>query len=278
MGLFMPGVFSGFVYVSQVASYLSSKTLLMSENTQREKNRLVDYKVHYQTDAEAIVDPQGLDPVRRASEDRRMETLRRLLELRPGERLLDIGCGSGWFGDRCHRHGIDVWAMDIGRSGVAGAKTRFPQAATYQVGDLYFLPFAAASFDAVVLSEVVEHLEDIDAALAEARRVLRPGGRLLVSVPYRETIVDHLCIHCNQLTPANAHLHRFDEATLAAHFRRQKFAIREVHLMTNKLLELGGFPHFSARWPYAVWRLVDALMNKVVRKPAFLCIVGANGV
>ena len=249
----------------------------MSTKIQQKNNRLVDYKAHYQTDAEAIVDPLALAPVRRASEDRRMETLVRILALRPGERLLDIGCGSGWFGDRCQRQGVAVWAMDIGFRGVAGAKVRFPQAASYQVGDLYFLPFAAASFDAVVLSEVVEHLEDIDSALAEARRVLRPGGRLLVSVPYRETIVDHLCIHCNQLTPANAHLHCFDEATLAAYFHRQNLQIRKMQLMTNKLLELSGFPHFSARWPYAAWRLVDALLNKIVRKPAFLCVVGTDG-
>ena len=250
----------------------------MSAKTQLKKNRIGDYKAHYQTDAEASDDPEARDPVRRASEDRRMETLLRLLEMRPGERLLDIGCGSGWFGDRCQRQGVAVWAMDIGRTGVAGAKARFPHAGTYQVGDLYFLPFVSGSFDAVVLSEVVEHLEDIDSAIAEARRVLRPGGRLLVSVPYRETIVDHLCIHCNQLTPANAHLHRFDEQALAAHFQRQNLEIRKVRLMTNKLLEMGGFPRFSARWPYGVWRLTDGLMNKLVPKPAFLCMLGATGV
>ena len=118
-------------------------------------------------------------------------------------------------------------------------RPRFAEAA-YQVGDLYYLPFAAECFDAVVLSEVVEHLEDIDAALAEARRVLRPRGRLVVSVPYRETIVEHLCIHCNRLTPANAHLHRFDEEALAAYLQSQGFEIHTVRLMTNKLLELGG--------------------------------------
>ena len=256
---------------------LSSYTSSMSANIQSAKSRLVDYKAHYQADAEEIVDPASLDPVRRASEYRRLQTLVRVLDLRRGERLLDIGCGSGWLGDYCQRQGAIVCAMDIGFSGVAGAKLRFPQAADYQVGDLYYLPFAAASFDAVVLSEVVEHLEDIDAALAEARRVLRAGGRLLVSVPYRETIVEHLCIHCNQRTPADAHLHRFDEAILAAHFQRQGLQIRQVRLMTNKLLELGGFPRLSVRWPYAVWRATDALVNKVVSKPAFLCMLGSSG-
>lgn len=234
--------------------------------------QLSDYKLHYQADAEAIVDPQALDPRRRASEERRLETLVRLLGLQPGERVLDVGCGSGWLGACCQRRGAIVCAMDLGWVGVAGAKARFGEAA-YQVGDLYHLPFAAECFDAVVLSEVVEHLEDIDAALAEARRVLRPQGRLVVSVPYRETIVEHLCIHCNKLTPAHAHLHRFDEETLAAYLRRQGFAIGAVRLTTNKLLELVG----SAGWPYAAWRVADGILNKIVPKPAFLCMVGVRG-
>ena len=47
--------------------------------------------------------------------------------------------------------------------------------------------------------------------------------------------------------------------------------------MTNKLLEMGGFPRFSAGWPYAAWRLGDATLNKIVPKPAFLCMIGVNG-
>ncbi len=236
-----------------------------------QKGQLSDYKVHYKADAEAIVDPQALDPRRRASEERRLETLVRLLDLHRGERVLDIGCGSGWLGAHCQRRGALVCAMDIGWVGVAGAKARFAEAA-YQVGDLYYLPFAAECFDAVVLSEVLEHLEDIGAALAEARRVLRPRGRLVVSVPYRETIIEHLCIHCNRLTPAHAHLHRFDEETLAAYLQGEGFEIRAVRLTTNKLLELAG----CAGWPYAAWHLADALLNKIVPKPAFLCMLGVR--
>ena len=195
----------------------------------------------------------------------------RLLRLRKGERVLDAGCGSGWLSERCRCAGAIVSAMDIGFTVVYGAKTRFPAVASFEVGDLYHLPFKNDQFDVVILSEVVEHLEDIAAAFSEAARVLRHGGRLLVSVPYREKIVEHLCIHCNQLTPANAHLHSFDEERIEGLCRAAALDLVRVHRLANKLLEMAAFPLFSKRWPHSCWRVVDALFNAVLTKPAFIC-------
>lgn len=233
-------------------------------------HRLRDYRLHYQVDAGAIVDPAVLSPLRRASEQRRLESLVRLLRLRPGERLLDIGCGSGWLASRCQEAGARVWAADLALEGVAAARARYPQIDHFSVADIYHLPFAGGAFDAVVLSEVMEHLEDIDAGLAEAGRLLRVGGRALVSVPYREVIVEHLCIHCNRLTPANAHLHSFDEAKLAGYLQRQGLAVARTLLMNNKLLELAGFPRWSQGWAHWLWRAIDGLGNAAVGRPAFL--------
>jgi SAM-dependent methyltransferase len=239
----------------------------------RAARRLHDYQAHYRADAEAIVDPGDLDPVRRASEDRRLEALVRLLSPRRGERMLDIGCGSGWLAARCQASGARAWAMDIAPAGVAAARIRFPDVAHFLAGDAYRLPFAPNSFDAVVLSEVTEHLEDVTATLAEVRRVLRAGGRALVSVPYRERIVQHLCIHCNRLTPANAHLHSFDAESLSAYLHAGGLTARRILLANNKLLELVGFPRWSRRWPHGCWRGVDRLFNRLVPRPAFLCIL-----
>lgn len=233
-------------------------------------SRLQDYRHHYRIDAEAILDPQALPPTRRASEQRRLEALVRLLHLKQGERLLDMGCGSGWLADRCRRAGARVWAADLALVGVAGARTRYPQVDHYQVADVYRAPFAEGVFDAVVLSEVAEHLEDLVGALAEVARLLRPGGRVLVSVPYRETIVEHLCIHCNRLTPANAHLHSFDEEKLAAHLRGQGLIPSSFLLVNNKVLELVGLPRWTRNWPYWAWRGLDRLSNALVGRPAFL--------
>lgn len=237
-------------------------------------NRLSDYRTHYRLDAEQIEDPERLHPVRSASERRRLQTIRRALQLRPGQRLLDMGCGSGWLAQLCADVGAQVTATDIAVAGVAGARRRFPQAARFAVTDAYHCGLADATFDAVVLSEVVEHLEDPSAGLREAARVTRPGGRVLVTVPYRETIVEHLCIHCNRLTPGNAHLHRFDDSDLRDVFVAAGLAPQQPRHMTNKLLELAGFPRLSRHWPFAAWRVVDGFMNQVTGKSAFLLLVG----
>ena len=80
---------------------------------------------------------------------------------------------------------------------------------------MYRLPFRGGSFDMVVASEIVEHLENPQGAMLEAARVLRPGGYLVVSTPYRESLKYTLCIHCNKKTPVNAHLHSFDEISFS---------------------------------------------------------------
>ena len=235
--------------------------------------RLADYRAHYEADAYAIDDPQALEPSRYHSERRRLETLVRGLSLEEGTRVLDVGCGSGWFAKECAEAGSTVWATDLSRKGVGAARDRYPTAGLFQVGDIYRLAFVDCSFDIVLLSEVLEHLENMDGAVQEVVRVLRPGGQLLVSVPYREKIVRHLCVHCNQFTPANAHLHSFDEHNLGNRLRRFGLEPKRLIFLNNKLLELISFPLRSARLPHALWRCFDHICNAAIGKPGFLSIL-----
>jgi len=109
------------------------------------------------------------------------------LALRPGERVLDIGVGPGYLACQMAEvvgAGGLVRGVDPSPSMLAIAGRRRPGAGAAPVeladGDATALPFPDASFDAAVSTQVYEYVADMPAALAEARRVLAPGGRLLV--------------------------------------------------------------------------------------------------
>jgi SAM-dependent methyltransferase len=116
---------------------------------------------------------------------RRAITIVDYLDPRPGDRILDAGCGLGFYlallslVSESRLVGIE---LDRGRLRPA-AEDSLVRAAFFE-GDVTHLPFANASFDKLILSEVLEHLPEDEPAVREAARVLRPGGVLAVSVPH----------------------------------------------------------------------------------------------
>ena len=97
-----------------------------------------------------------------------------------GKRVLDLGCRSGAL-TRHFLEGNEVVGLDVDRAALDKAAKLGIEPVLANVEEL--LPFPDASFDAVVAGELLEHLRFPDAVVAEARRVLRPGGVVVGSVP-----------------------------------------------------------------------------------------------
>ncbi len=117
---------------------------------------------------------------------RRARVLLDYLELRDGDRVLDCGCGMGFYLMAMSRlRSLRLVGLDGDPERLAWARREGVPAALVR-GDIERLPFADGAFDRILLSEVLEHLRDEAAALAELYRVLRPGGILAVSVPHAD--------------------------------------------------------------------------------------------
>jgi SAM-dependent methyltransferase len=126
------------------------------------------------------------------------------LGLPPRARILDAGCGSGRNMVELARHG-EVTGVELSRTSAEIARGR--HLGEVVEGSVLEMPFAPDSFDLAVCLDVIEHLEDDRAALRELRRVLRPGGALLVTVPaYQWLWSGH--------DEINHHHRRYNRATL----------------------------------------------------------------
>jgi len=138
-----------------------------------------------------VVDMQVVERLLRNESDvaykRRVRTMVEYLDPQPGERILDCGCGMGFYlkvlsataqGAFCGVDG-EATVLSFGRRALDGCGVGLTR------GDVLRLPYADNAFDKVLFSEVLEHLPDDRAGLAEIRRVLRPGGTLALTVPHR---------------------------------------------------------------------------------------------
>jgi SAM-dependent methyltransferase len=106
-----------------------------------------------------------------------------------GKRVLDFGCGSGYGADRIAAIASEVRAVDVAEDAIAYARQHFdrPNLRFDRIEAPSRLPFEDGSFDTVLSFQVLEHVRDTTHYLSEIRRVLVPGGCLVVVTPNRQT-------------------------------------------------------------------------------------------
>jgi len=172
-----------------------------------------------------------------------------LLDPRPGERVLDIGSGPGYLAatlaERVGRSGT-VCAVDPSPAMNALAERKavgLPQL-TVELGDALALPFPDGGFDAAVATQVYEYVADMPAALAELRRVLRPGGRALILDTEWDSFVWHVAdraLQARVIAAWEEHLaHPRLPRVLDGLLRQAGFAVTGAHVVP--LLNIGYGP------------------------------------
>ncbi len=234
-----------------------------------------DYTAHYAIDAFDMPLPEDLKHFRRYQEKRRYQCVSRLVPKQGVSRVLDVGAGAGWLSEMLVNRGFETNALDLGLDSILRAKKRLERRSItvpFTEGDVYRLPYRSESFDAVVASEILEHLEKPKEALSEIARIVKPGGSIIVSTPYRERIEEILCIHCNRKTPVNAHLHSFDEHTLPELLKATGFTPNRMVKFLNRPAERFGMAGFTGFLPYTAWRTLDAFLCRILGCESFIAV------
>jgi SAM-dependent methyltransferase len=176
------------------------------------------------------------------------------LRIRPGDRVLDAGCGEGRHCFGALERGARVVGLDLDRPSLeAGARPLRNRAGELNSlgamlqGDAFHLPFQDASFDRVICSEVMEHVHDFRGAARELARVTRPGGTLAVTIPTATSEHLYLRLGDDYFESPGGHIRIFRPRTLAEGLAAAGFATVGV-----------GFAH-GLHTPYWVLRSVMGL-------------------
>jgi SAM-dependent methyltransferase len=177
-----------------------------------------------------------------------------------GKRVLDYGCGVGEFSDTLWKRGALVHGIDLSEGLVTQAGARFRQdarpAPVFQVMDAHATTFADGFFDHVFGNGILHHL-DLDVALSEIARVLRPGG----SAFFQEPLAGHPCVRLvRRLTPRarsadERPLTWGDIDRIQSHFRAVEHT--EIHLVSPMAAPLGLFGSGTARWTTRRLKAID---------------------
>lgn len=158
--------------------------------------------------------------------------------LKHGDRVLDLGCGEGRHVINAYLHGdVTAIGVDLNHRDLLTSRERFlPFAQTdsnkhfyLQQADATKLPFPDKSFDKIICSEVLEHIPDYQAVLAEIERILKPGGLLAITVPraWPEKICWWLSEQYHQVE--GGHIRIFNGKHLRREIEQQSFQFYKRH-------------------------------------------------
>lgn len=231
-----------------------------------------NYLDHYKKDAEAF---DYFEERTGATEHDERRVREYILSKTPKDNspILDVGCGSAWVARHFTSRGRPVISLDISHINTVKALSLVPSDKhSAVVANSLQLPFPDNSISTIIASEVIEHIVEPAAFIKELFRVVKPGGELIITTPYKERIQYCLCIHCNQKTPLHAHLHSFSEQMLTGYYTGSDLQSCSYHIFGNKALIFLRTYTVLRIFPFWLWKLTDALFNKLIPKKAHILV------
>lgn len=174
--------------------------------------------------------------------------------IQPRDRVLDVGCGDGWYSSKMADKGAIVHGIDFSERAVAFARL-IDIRNVYDIGSSTNLPYPNDFFDVVTCIQVLEHIEqeDAEASLKEFKRVLKPNGKLIISVPSILRPMSKAHLRHYTLKSLNDLVHDFSDHTFLGHESGNRLILNIRKLFENKYLHLpkiAGFFYERIYFPY----------------------------
>ncbi|TDD59464.1 class I SAM-dependent methyltransferase [Kribbella antibiotica] len=182
-----------------------------------------------------------------------------------GRTILDVGCGSGSLTEGLLAGGASVTGCEASPAMAAIARERLGEQVTIDSADLaQKLPYADAQFDDVIVSLVLHYFEDWTGPLAELRRILKPGGRLIVSV-------NHPVVYLFARPDGN--YFSTDDWTDDYDWGSLTYWHRPLHVMTDSFTQAGFRISVISEPPFSPDTPKEILPPDLGDKKAFLCFL-----
>lgn len=228
----------------------------------------------------AYYDAWGIKQNEAAVRAMKQATFRRRIDalastLTPGARILDVGCATGYFLEVARDAGLDPFGVELSEFGATTCAEKFGTGRIHhgELEDAHFAHQPSTPFDAIFMSDLIEHVRDPARTLTAARGLLKPGGRLVITTPWTATL-SRRCAGHGWLHYKPEHLFYFGPDNMQRLLAANGFTIENV-APARKCLTLGYAEtqfRSSGTGMQAVAALLRRLPARLLHLPLWLSI------
>lgn len=188
-------------------------------------------------------------------------------QLTPGCHALNVGVGRGGLENLLGKKGVVVSCLDPSEASIERIRHEQGLGNRAQVGRSQAMPFADSQFDVVIMSEVLEHLTptEVTSTLSQVRRVLKPRGRFIGTVPANENLADYhvVCPKCGEGFHRWGHVQSFSIRRMRDILAAHHFAVQRLQVRAFPAWRRGGLGNLAK----AVIRYVLGRMGAPIASP-----------